>query len=129
MRNRVVSCTSIREPSWTVRTAASTAGARAKEWKRRKALREQGPPRGRIPKGASRRDRMERKLRTKRGQQIYRERSSTVEPVFGQMHERGLDEFLLRGAGKARGEWSLFTTTHNLLKLWRSGGRPACAAG
>lgn len=101
--------------------------ATTKDWKQRKALREQGPPRGRIPKDASIRDRMERKLRTKRGQQIYRDRSCTVEPVFGQMHERALNDFLLRGIRKARGEWSLFTTTHNLLKLWRSGWRPALA--
>lgn len=103
--------------------------ATTKDWKQRKALREHGPPRGRIPKDHSVRDRMERKLRTKRGRAIYGERSSTVEPVFGQMHERGLNEFLLRGVAKARGEWSLFATTHNLLKLWRSGWRLAPARG
>jgi len=103
--------------------------ATTKSWRQRQALREHGPPRGRIPRDFSPRERMERKLRTRRGQEIYRQRSSTVEPVFGQMHERGLNAFLLRGLRKVQCEWSLFSTTHNLLKLWRSGWCPALAAG
>lgn len=102
--------------------------ATTKDWKQRKALREQGPPRGRIPKGLTPTERMERKLRTKRGQKIYRERGMTVEPVFGQMEGRGLNHFLLRGLEKVRMEWSLFCTTHDLLKLWRSGWRPGLTA-
>jgi len=92
-----------------------------KDWKRRKALRASGPPRGRIPNALTLTERMERKLCTKRGQEIYKQRGSSVEPVFGQMHERDLNEFLLRGAKKAAAEWSIFCATHNLLKLWRSG--------
>lgn len=91
--------------------------ATTKDWKQRKALREQGLPRGRIPKNRTPKERMERKLRTKRGQTAYRQRGSTIEPVFGQMEGRGLNCFLLRGMEKVRGEWSLFCTTHNLLKL------------
>ena len=53
------------------------------DWKRRKELREKGPPRGRIPESYGPKERMERKLRTKRGKRIYRKRSQTVEPVFG----------------------------------------------
>jgi transposase len=98
--------------------------ATTKEWKHRKALRQQGPPRGRIPKGYGPRDRMERKLRTKAGSRIYKERGSTVEPVFGQMVTRGLSRFLLRGPKGAGGEWSLFSTSHNLLKLWRAAWQP-----
>jgi hypothetical protein len=95
--------------------------ATTKDWKQRKALREKGPPRGRIPKNATARDLMERKLRTKRGHEAYRQRGSTIEPVFGQMVMRGLTKFLLRGVEKVSAEWSLWCTTHNLLKLWRSG--------
>lgn len=99
--------------------------ATTKDWKRRKELREQGPPRGRIPKHYGPKERMERKLRTKRGRETYKERSSTVEPVFGQMVMRGLGDFLLRGLEGASGEWSLFSGTHNLLKLWRAGWKLA----
>lgn len=95
--------------------------ATTKDSKRRKELREEGPPRGRIPKDYDAKQRMERKLRTNRGREVYRERSTSVEPVFGQMVMRGLDTFLLRGLRGVKGEWSLFGSTHNLLKLWRAG--------
>ena len=98
--------------------------ASKKDWKRRKEIRERDPPRGRIPDSYGPKDRMERKLRTKRGKDIYRKRSQTVEPVFGQHVNRGLDRFTLRGKTGASAEWSLFSATHNLLKLWRSGQRP-----
>ena len=97
--------------------------ATTKDWKQRKAMREAPPPRGRIPKGLSARDRMERKLLTKRGREAYKQRGATIEPVFGQMVMQGLVRFLLRGSKKVRAEWSLWCTTHNLLKLWRSGWR------
>ena len=79
-------------------------------------------PRGRIPSQLSPRDRMRRKLRTKRGRKRYALRMETVEPVFGQIKAgRGFRQFLLRGLGKVNGEWSLICTGHNLLKLFRCG--------
>ena len=79
-------------------------------------------PRGRIPKHLSPRDRMRRKLRTKRGRQRYALRMETVEPVFGQIKAgRGFRQFLMRGLDKVNGEWSLICTGHNLLKLFRLG--------
>ena len=58
-------------------------------------------PRGRIPKHLSARDRMGRKLRTKRGRQRYALRIETVEPVFGQIKQgRGFRQFLLRSLQK-----------------------------
>jgi hypothetical protein len=101
--------------------------ATLKDHKQRKALKKSPAPRGRIAKTATVRDRMERKLLTKRGKAAYRERGKTIEPVFGQMVNRGLVRFLLRGFEEVRGEWSLWCTSHNLLKLWRSGWRPATA--
>jgi len=98
--------------------------ATTKGWKRRKKLQEADPPRGRIPKWYGSRERMERKLRTKRGKNIYRKRIQSVEAVFGQHVTRGCDRFLLRGETGAQAEWSLFSATHNLLKLWRSGWGP-----
>ena len=96
--------------------------ATTKDWKQRKAARERPPPRGRIPKDLSCRERMERKLMTRRGRALYKKRSRTVEPVFGQIKDaRGVGRFLLRGLKGASGEWKLLCGTHNLLKLWRSG--------
>jgi len=77
-------------------------------------------PRGPLPKGATRVDRMRRKLKTKLGKAVYAARKAIVEPVFGQIkHARGFRQFLLRGIGKVRGEWSLVCLTHNILKLYR----------
>ena len=74
-------------------------------------------PRGRIPRQLSPRDRMRRKLQTRRGRQRYALRMETVEPVFGQIKAgRGFRQFLLRGLGKVNGEWSLICTGHNLLR-------------
>ena len=86
-------------------------------------------PRGRIPKGLSVRDRMRRKLRTKRGRERYALRMETVEPVFGQIKQgRGFRQFLLRGLTKVNREWLLICTSHNLLKLFRFGeGKPGKA--
>jgi transposase len=96
--------------------------ATQKDWRQRKAMQEEPPPRGRIPKSLSQTERMERKLRTKRGREIYKKRSQTVEPVFGQIKTvRGIDQFVRRGLDACQNEWSLICATHNLLKLWRSG--------
>jgi transposase len=68
---------------------------------------------------------MRMKLRTAAGHAIYRMRKAIVEPVFGQVkHVRGFRRFSFRGKTKTGAEWSLVCTTHNLLKLWRSGWRP-----
>jgi hypothetical protein len=41
-----------------------------------------------------------------------------VEPVFGQIKEaRSFRRFSLRGLRKVRGEWTLVSLCHNLLKL------------
>jgi len=99
--------------------------ATTKDWKQRKLLREQGCPRGRIPRGLSPRERMERKLLTKRGHALYKMRGILVEPVYGQMKEgQGFRRFMRRGLDAAASEASLVATTHNLLKLWRSGKAP-----
>jgi len=77
-------------------------------------------PPGPLPKGATRVDRMRRKLKTKAGKAVYAARKAIVEPVFGQIkHARGFRQFLMRGIEKVRGEWSLVCLTHNILKLYR----------
>ena len=77
-------------------------------------------PKGPLPKGATRVDRMRRKLKTKAGKAVYAARKAIVEPVFGQIKQaRGFRQFLLRGIAKVRGEWALVCLTHNILKLHR----------
>jgi transposase len=77
-------------------------------------------PRGPLPAGASRVDRMRRKLKTKAGKAVYAARKTIVEPVFGQIKQaRGFRQFLTRGIDKVRGEWALVCLTHNVLKLYR----------
>lgn len=81
-------------------------------------------PKGRIPTSLTPRQRMARLLRTKRGRAIYSRRKAIVEPVFGQIKNRGFRQFLLRGQEKVSSEWALIAASHNLLKLYgRLGGR------
>jgi len=82
--------------------------------------RQQPGPRGPLPPGATRVDRMRRKLQTKAGAAIYSRRKTIVEPVFGQIKQaRGFRQFLLRGLEKVQGEWAMICLTHNILKLHR----------
>lgn len=79
------------------------------------------PVRGRAPEGMTPKQWMNRRLRTKEGRAVYSRRKAIAEPPFGQIkHARGFRQLLLRGLEKARGEWALICTTHNLLKLYRA---------
>lgn len=92
--------------------------ATRKDHRQRAALRDLPPPRGRMPTHLTARQRMERKLLTKRGRVLYRRRGQTVEPVFGQMKEtQGADRFMVRGLTACAGEWTLHCVAHNLKKL------------
>jgi transposase len=83
----------------------------------------QPAPRGRIPQDATAKQRMARKLRTKRGRGIYARRKAIVEPVFGQMQTvQNSKQLLLRGEAAARAQWRFHCAVHNLLKLHRAGG-------
>ena len=74
-----------------------------------------------MPKDLTVQEKMARKLRTKKGREIYSKRKSVVEPVFGQIKRaRGFVQFSLRGIEKMRGEWAIVCLTHNLLKLFRA---------
>ena len=75
--------------------------------------------RGPLPAGATRVERMARKLQTKAGKAVYAARKCVVEPAFGQIKQaRGFRQFVLRGMEKVKGEWSLVCTTHNILRLY-----------
>ena len=104
--------------------------ATQKDHKQRAALREAPAPRGRIPKSMTVRERMDRKLRTKRGRALYRQRGASVEPVFGQMKDRqDAGRFSMRGLELCRGEWQLQAAVHNLRKLHRESVRRTKNAG
>ena len=79
-------------------------------------------PKGRPPKDLTTKERMARKLRTKKGRAEYARRKAIVEPPFGQIkHCRGFRQLLLRGLEQMQGEWKLVCLTHNLLKVFRHG--------
>ena len=44
-------------------------------------------PRGRIPADLSAKQRMARKLRTKKGREKYAKRKGIIEPIFGQLKQ------------------------------------------
>jgi len=80
-------------------------------------------PRGRVAKSATPKQRMARKLRTKKGRATYARRKTIVEPVFGQMDTvQDARRLLLRGKQAARAQWRFHCAIHNLLKLHRAGG-------
>jgi transposase len=89
---------------------------------------EPSSPRGRTPAHLTWRERMARKLKTKRGREAYARRKVTVEPVFGQIKNRGFRRFSLRGLFKVQGEFSLVCAVHNLVKLFAM-GVPVAATG
>ena len=86
-------------------------------------------PRGRIPTDATLRERMARKLKTKKGRAVYARRKAIVEPVFGQIHTRQGKFVLLRGLEQAAHEWDLIAACHNLMKLRSTQTRAILAAG
>ena len=76
-------------------------------------------PRGPIPKDATPKQRMARKLRTKPGRAGYARRKAIIEPVFGQIDTvQGGKQVLLRGVKAAAHEWDLLAAGHNLRKLF-----------
>jgi transposase len=80
-------------------------------------------PRGPIPKDATPKQLMARKLKTKNGRHVYSRRKTIVEPVFGQMTTtQNARQLLLRGKDAARAQWRFSCAVHNLLKLHRNGG-------
>jgi transposase len=71
-------------------------------------------------------DVMRRTLTSPEGRALYRQRHTTIEPVFGQIKfNRAIRRFQRRGRSACRSEWRLIAATHNLLKLHHH--RPARA--
>ena len=71
-----------------------------------------------LPKNPTAVEKMKHRLQTKEGKQIYAQRKSTVEPIFGVIkHVLGFRQFMLRGFEKAKGEWNLICIAYNLKRL------------
>ena len=84
------------------------------EWRNQKA------PRGRKPKGMTRREEMKRFLSTKLGKARYLLRQITAEPVYGQIKSgRNLRQVLHRGLQKNQCLWNFDAAVHNILKVFR----------
>ena len=89
-----------------------------KSWKLRKEIINSGYHEGPIPEDLDPTMRMELKLRTEAGHQIYKLRGQTIEPTFGQTKD-GLAGLPRRGIEAARADWRMICLAHNLKKLWR----------
>jgi hypothetical protein len=64
--------------------------------------------------------RMRRKLRTPAGRRIYLHRKAMVEPVIGTLkQQRGMRQFLRRGLGSVRTEWTMAAMSFNLTRARR----------
>jgi len=63
------------------------------------------------------RQEMIEKMERQSSKDVYKKRKIIVEPVFGQIKNRGFRRFSLRGFRKAGGEFSLVCTVHNLKKI------------
>ena len=89
-----------------------------------RAWRAATPPRGRIPKHLSRKDRMRRYLRTKAGRRRYRRRQCSVEPAIGYLKTvQGCRQFLLRSLAKVEPAWRFHCAVANLARILRRGHR------
>jgi len=48
---------------------------------------------------------------------IYNKRIAIVEPVFGNLKNKGMDRFTLRGKTKVNTQWRMFSLVHNIEKI------------
>ena len=95
--------------------------ATKKDHQQRTAAAEKPIPEGPMPEGLSLRERMEWRLSTKEGKEIYKKRSPMSEGVYGQIKScRDIRRFVRQGLEACRSEWKLICSTHNLLKLYLS---------
>lgn len=62
------------------------------------------------------------RMRTEQGRAVYRRRKVIVEPVFGNIKNKGL-KVLIRGRGKVRIWWRMACTAHNVEKIVGHMGR------
>ncbi len=74
-----------------------------------------------IPKKNTNKSLMDMRLLTHKWYNIYKKRSYTIEPVFGQIKNcLNLNKFLRRGLKAVKSEWLFACSISNLMKLFRS---------
>lgn len=78
-----------------------------------------GPPRSSKGRSNAAVERMRHKFDTPAGRATYSKRIGTVEPVFGNIQNKGMRRFTLRGRTKVNAQWQLFTIVHNIEKIAR----------
>lgn len=66
-------------------------------------------------------EKMKRKFDTLFGRFIYNKRIAIVEPVFGNLKNKGMGRFILRGKKKVNTQWQLFSLVHNIEKIAHAG--------
>ena len=65
-------------------------------------------------------EKMNQKLKSQQGKEIYKKRKQRVEPVFGIIKEiLGFRRFSLRGEAKTDAEWSLVCAAYNLKRFFK----------
>jgi transposase len=63
------------------------------------------------------RKKMYEKMDNESSKEIYKKRKEIVEPVFGQIKNKGFRGFNMRGYEKVKGEFSLICAVHNIKKI------------
>jgi Transposase DDE domain len=66
-------------------------------------------------------EKMKRKFDTLFGPFVYNKRIAIVQPVFGNLKNKGMDRFTLRGKIKVNAQWQLFSLVHNIEKIVHAG--------
>jgi len=79
----------------------------------------EGPPQKAKPNKHAPTERMRFKFDSPSGRQLYAKRMGTVEPVFGNIQNKGMRRFTMRGQIKVNAQWQLFTIVHNIEKIAR----------
>src|SRR5690606_38191875 len=77
----------------------------------------EGPPPVRKTVQPGPTERMRWKFDTPVGRALYSRRMGTVEPVFGNLQNKGMRRFTLRGRTKVNAQWQLFALVHNIEKI------------
>jgi hypothetical protein len=74
------------------------------------------PPK--LCQGATAKERMQHRLKTKDGRAIYGQRKQTIEPRFGNIKGvQGFRQFSLRGHENVSGEWQIIGSAYNLKRM------------
>jgi transposase len=94
--------------------------ATQKDHKQRRAARELGLTDGPPPPGLTATEEMEHLLRTPQGAAAYKQRSSLIEPIFGdRKHNHQMRRFRRRGLDAVRSEWAFANLAGNIRKLYK----------